>query len=139
MSTNAPRLTFINLPVQDLQRSIAFFTALGFEFDPRFTDENATCLILSQQSFVMLLTRPFFESFVDRPVADSHQTIGSIVALAVESRAEVDRLLAAARAAGATQVKDASEKDGMYGGGLYDLDGHHWEVFWMDPAQVQSA
>lgn len=138
MSTNAPRLTFINLPVQDLQRSIAFFTALGFEFDPRFTDENATCLILSEQSFVMLLTRPFFESFVDRPVADSHQTIGSIVALAVESRAEVDRLLAAARAAGATQVKDASEKDGMYGGSLYDPDGHHWEVFWMDPAAVVS-
>jgi len=126
-----PSQLFVNLPVKDLQRSIAFFTALGFRFDPRYTNDSATCLILGEGQFAMLLVEPFFQSFTDKPVADATQTTEVLVALSVASRAEVERLCQAAFAAGGRRYRDVQDHDFMFGWGFEDPDGHIWELFWM--------
>lgn len=143
MSTTTPtttkpsgRKTFINLPVRDLPASIAFFTKLGFTFNARFTDENATCMIIGEDSYAMLLVHGRFKDFARRPIGDSTQQTSAIIAISAADRAEVDRLADNAFAAGATAAADVMELGFMYGKSFYDLDGHHWEVFWMDPAAV---
>ncbi|MBC8132585.1 MAG: VOC family protein [Deltaproteobacteria bacterium] len=127
------RKVFINLAVRDLQRSIAFFTKLGFTFDKRFTDENATCMILSEEAFVMLIVTARFKDFTKKQICDTQTHSEGLFALSVESRGEVDELVNIAIAAGGTHALDPVEHGFMYNWTFYDLDGHHWEVFYMDP------
>lgn len=123
---------FVNLPVKDLKRSIDFFTQLGFKFDARFTNENATSMILGEDKYVMLLVEPFFASFTPKKISDSRKNTEVIVSVSVESREKVDELVNLAFHAGAGYTKSSEEQDGMYGWGFQDLDGHMWEVFYMD-------
>ncbi len=123
---------FVNLPVADLGKSIDFFAALGFHHNPQFTDENATCVVFGDSVYAMLLTEPYFKSFTDKEIADSGKTAEAILALGVESRTEVDRIVDAALVAGGRSTKEPQDDGFMYGRGFADLDGHLWEVFWMD-------
>lgn len=131
------RKVFINLPVADLDKSVAFFTALGFEFDPQFTDENATCMIIGEDSFAMLLVKPFFSTFTTKAIADTATTAEVILAVSADSRAEVDDLTAKAFAAGAAKYNDPQDMGFMYSTSFQDLDGHLWEIMWMDPSGPQ--
>ena len=124
---------FINLPVSDLQKSVDFFTQLGFVFNPNFTDENATCMIVNEAAFVMLLVKPFFQSFTHKTLVDAHQSTEVLTALSRENRAEVDTFLEKALAAGATENRPADDLGFMYSRSFSDLDGHIWEIHWMDP------
>jgi predicted lactoylglutathione lyase len=130
---------FVNLPVKDLGRSVAFFTRVGYRFDPRFTDENATCMIIGGDIFAMLLVEKFFGTFTDKPVADARKSTEVLVALSAESPDEVRRIVESALAAGARRYKEPEDRGFMYGWGFEDPDGHIWEYFWMDPAAVQGG
>ncbi len=123
---------FVNLPVRDLKRSVDFFTGLGFTFNPQFTDENATCMIVNDEAFVMLLVEPFFQSFTKKALANATTDTEVIMALSADSRAEVDALADKALAAGAKPSNDPMEEGPMYGRSFQDVDGHLWEVFHMD-------
>jgi predicted lactoylglutathione lyase len=133
-----PRKLFVNIPVGDLQRSIDFFEALGFTFNAQFTDATATCMLVGADAYFMLLTREKFAEFSKRPTADARQQTGHLFALGLDSREEVDALVKTAVAHGGSHAGDAFDHGFMYGWSFYDLDGHHWEVFWMDPAAVQG-
>ena len=137
MSAPAARKMFVNLPVRDLKKSMAFFSALGFTFNPKFTDENAACMIISDEGFAMLLAEPFFRTFTERQPCDTSRHTETLIALSCSSRGEVDDLVKKAIAAGGTHAMDAKDHGFMYTWSFYDPDGHHWEVFWMDPAAVQ--
>jgi predicted lactoylglutathione lyase len=130
---------FVNLPVKDLDRSVAFFTALGFKFNPQFTDKNATCMIVSEEAFVMLLVEPFFKTFTPKPISDAHQSTEVLVCLSCESRGEVDDMVAKAVAAGGTTPNEANDHGFMYQHGFQDLDGHLWELAWMDMAAMPAT
>jgi len=127
---------FINLPVTDLKKSVEFFTALGFTFNPQFTNENGTCLVISEDIYVMLLVEKFFQTFTPKGIADANQSTEVINALMVESRSRVDQLAEAAFLAGARPVNPPQDHGWMYGRSFQDLDGHLWEVGWMDPDHV---
>jgi uncharacterized protein len=131
-----PTKIFVNLPVRDLARSTGFFTGLGFSFDPRFTDENAACLVISDDIYAMLLTEPFFRNFTDKDLADTSTTAEAILALEVESRQRVDELAQRALVSGGSPAGEPMEQDGMYERSFQDPDGHLWEVFYLDPALV---
>ena len=133
------RLIFLNLPVRDLDASKEFFGKLGFDFDPKFTDETATCMIVSEQAFVMLLTEPKFGEFTKKGVADANLATEAIVAVSADSRDEVDELADRALGAGATAANDPLDMGFMYSRSFSDLDGHLWEVVWMDPAAVEQG
>ena len=138
MTTSARKL-FVNLAVRDLDKSKAFFSKLGFEFNPDFTDENAACMIVSDQSFVMLLAEPFFKGFTKRQIADTSTTTEALLALSGDSREEVDALVATAVDAGGALAMDPQDHGFMYVRSFHDLDGHHWEIFWMDPAAQKQG
>lgn len=125
------RKIFVNLPVKDLDRAVTFFTALGFRFNPQFTDENATCMIIADDSFVMLLVEPFFAGFTPKPLADAHRHTEVLVALSCDSREEVDALVASALAAGGKTPMPARDLGFMYQHGFEDPDGHLWELAYM--------
>jgi predicted lactoylglutathione lyase len=127
---------FVNLPVKDLARSVGFFGKLGYTFDPRFTDQNATCMIIGENIFAMLLVEPFFATFTPKPVADATRGTEVLVALSLDSRAAVDRIVEDALAAGAKRYCEPKDHGFMYQWGFEDLDGHIWEYFWMDPAHL---
>ena len=127
---------FVNVPVADLQRAIVFFEALGFRFNPYFTDATATCMLVGEDAYFMLLVRDRFADFCGRPTGDPRAQTGALFALSVESRAAVDAMVERAFAAGGTRAVDPQDHGFMYGRSFYDLDGHHWEVFWMDPAAI---
>lgn len=129
---------FVNLPVKDLNRSVEFFTKLGYTFNPQFTDENATCMIVGGNIFVMLLVESYFKTFTPKPVADAKSSTEALVALSANSRDEVDRIVNAALAAGASRYSEPKDHGFMYQWGFEDLDGHIWEYAWMDPAAVQG-
>jgi uncharacterized protein len=131
------RKIFVNLAVRDLQKSMAFFSTLGFTFNPKFTDDNAACMIISEEAYVMLLTEPFFKGFTTQEICDTSRQTEALVALSCRSRAEVDDLVTRAIAAGGRHAMDPQDHGFMYGSSFYDVDGHHWEVFWMDPAAAQ--
>jgi predicted lactoylglutathione lyase len=137
MTEKPSRKIFVNLPVRDLNKSMAFFSTLGFEFNPKFTDENAACMIISQEAFAMLLTEPFFKTFTRREPCDTTRYTEGLFALSCDSRAVVDEIVKKAIAAGATHAMDPQDHGFMYGWSFYDLDGHHWEIFWMDPKAAQ--
>jgi predicted lactoylglutathione lyase len=131
------RSIFVNLAVRDLDKSKAFFSALGFTFNAQFTDEKAACMVLSDKGYVMLLSEPFFRGFTKKEPCDTSTSTEALLALSCESRAEVDELVQKAIDAGGSHAMDSQDHGFMYGWSFYDLDGHHWEVLWMDPANVQ--
>lgn len=131
-----PRLIFVNLPVADLARSVGFFTGLGFMFNRQFTHELATCLVISDHAFVMLLVRPFFATFVTKDVADPATTAGAILTVSAERRADVDALVDRALELGGAEGQPPQDEGFMYGRSFCDLDGHAWEVMWMDAGAV---
>jgi predicted lactoylglutathione lyase len=133
MAQNHGRKIFVNLAVHDLKKSMAFFSALGFEFDPKFSDDKAACMIVNADAFVMLLTEPFFRTFTKRQICDTTQQTEGLFALSCSSREEVDGMVKQAIAAGGRHATDPQDHGFMYGWSFYDLDGHHWEVLSMDP------
>jgi predicted lactoylglutathione lyase len=128
---------FVNLPVQSLSRSVEFFKQLGYTFNAQFTNEHATCMVISENIYAMLLVKDFFKTFVNTEIADTSKVVGAIIALSADSRAAVDTLVDKALKAGATKTKEPQDHGFMYGRSFQDLDGHHWEVVWMDPKHVQ--
>ncbi len=124
---------FVNLPVVDLKKSQAFFSELGFSFEPRFTNEKAACMIVGENIFAMLLERPFFQGFTAKTIIDAKTHVETLTCLSCESRAEVDELVAKALRAGGTAPRPVQDLGFMYGHGFDDLDGHAWEFVHMDP------
>jgi predicted lactoylglutathione lyase len=137
MSEKHSRKIFVNLAVRDLKQSMAFFSTLGFEFNPKFTDDKAACMIVNGEAFVMLITEPFFRTFTRREPCDTTKQTEGLFALSCESRTEVDEMVKKAIAAGGTHAMDSQDHGFMYGWSFYDLDGHHWEVLWMDPKAAE--
>jgi predicted lactoylglutathione lyase len=133
------RKLFVNIAVADLDRAVEFFSGLGFEFDPRFTDETATCMLIGEDAYAMLLVRDRFQDFTQKPVADPTAQTEAILALSAESREEVDALTDKALATGGSLANEPMELGFMYGRSFQDPDGHQWEVFWMDPAAVEQG
>jgi uncharacterized protein len=136
---HAGRMLFVNLPVKDLERSKAFFAELGFTFNPAFTDETATCMLVGEHAFVMLLTREKFAEFAKLPMADPTTHTLALYCFSASSRDEVDAVSAAALAAGGTEVDEAEDFGFMYSRSFYDLDGHGWQVMWMDPRAAEQG
>ena len=130
---------FVNLPVSDLPRAKAFFVALGYGFEPRFTNESGACLVLGDRLFAMLLTRPFFQGFTPKAIADATQTTEVLVALPCRSRGEVDTMVAKVLAAGGRAARPPQDLGFMYSQAFEDLDGHIWELFHMDMAAAEVA
>jgi uncharacterized protein len=128
---------FVNLPVKDLQRSIKFFSQMGFKFNPQFTNEEATCMILGKDMYAMLLVEKTFTGFTKRPIGEAPKTAEVIVSLMLDNRPDVDILADKALKAGAVNYSDPVEMGFMYTRSFQDLDGHLWEVGWMDPAHVE--
>jgi uncharacterized protein len=131
------RKIFVNLAVKDMNRSKEFFTKLGFEFNPQFTNDQGACMVISEDAYVMLLVEPFFQTFTQRPLCDAALQTEAINGLSCSSRAEVDSLYERALAAGGAPCQAPRDYGFMYSRSFYDVDGHHWEVIWMDPAQIQ--
>jgi predicted lactoylglutathione lyase len=131
------REIFVNLAVRDLKKSMAFFSTLGFEFNPKFTDDKAACMIVNDSAYVMLLGEPFFKSFTKRDLCDTSKQTEALFAVSCESRAAVDETVKKAIAAGGKNAMPPQDHGFMYGWSFYDLDGHHWEVMWMDPKAAQ--
>src|SRR5262249_62279566 len=125
---------FVNLPVRDLKRSVDFFTALGFTFEPRFTDENATCMLVGEDAFVMLLVQPFFQTFTKRQLCDTRTHTEGLVAISAGSRAEGDRLVKTAVAPRGAPPADPQGHGFMYGRGFYRPGRPPWGGVWGDPA-----
>jgi hypothetical protein len=136
---SASRQIFVNLAVDDLDRSIAFFTKLGFEFDPRFTDETATCMVVGEGAYVMLLTKAKFAEFTSKSLVDSAIQTEVIVAVSAEGREGVDELADAALDSGGSPANDAIDYVFMYSRSFQDPDGHIWEVMWMDVPAFEEA
>ena len=132
------RQIYVNLAVEDLDRSVEFFTRLGFTFEPRFTDETATCMVVSDEAFVMLLLRDRFADFTPKEIVDSTAQTEAILAVSAESRAEVDSLADAALAAGGNRANEPMDLGFMYARSFHDPDGHLWELIYMDPAALEQ-
>lgn len=126
------QMIFVNLPVHDLEKSKTFFAALGYTFNPQFTNENAACMVISDSIFVMLLVEAFFKGFTTKPLSDAHQQTEVITCLSADSRKAVDGLVDKALAAGASEPMPARDYGFMYQRGFQDLDGHLWEIAHMD-------
>lgn len=131
------RKVFINLPVKSLPASITFFQALGYTFNQQFTDETATCMVISEEIYAMLLTEEKFRGFSPNPVCDAKQQNEVSIALNCDNRAEVDEIVKKAVAAGGTTYNAPTDYGFMYSHGFQDLDGHVWDYFYMDPSHVQ--
>ena len=126
---------FVNLPIANLKKSVEFFSELGFTFNPQFTDEQSTCMIVSDNIFVMLLEHAKFESFIEKKIA-SRDTTEAILALSCDSAEEVTTLTEKALAMGARKLNEPEDMGFMFSWGFEDLDGHLWDVFWMNPDHV---
>lgn len=127
-----PRKIFINLPVKDLTRSIDFYTKLGFKFDPKYTDEKATCMIIANDIFVMLLVEEFFGNFTKKEISDAKKSTEVLVCISAESKKEVDEMVNKAVEAGGRIPREPQDHGFMYGQSFEDLDGHIWEVMYME-------
>jgi len=136
---HAGRMLFVNMPVADLERSTAFFAELGFSFHPAMTDDSAACMLVGEHAYVMLLSREKFAEFSKLPIADPRTHALALYCFSVSSREEVDTVSAAALAAGAREADDAEDFGYMYSRSFFDLDGHGWQVMWMDPAAVEPG
>lgn len=121
---------FVNLPVRDLKKTMEFFSRLGFSFNPVFTDENAACLVISENIYAMLLVEKFFKNFIpDKEICDAKRSTEALVALTAGSREEVDALIGKAVAAGGSEYRQAQDYGWMYGRAFQDINGHIWEIF----------
>ena len=128
------RQIYVNLPIRNMERTKAFFSALGFSFNPQFTNEQGACMVISEGSnYAMLLVEPFFQSFIKKSIADATKTTEVLICLSCDSRAEVDSMVKTAVAGGGKAHGPAKDHGFMYQHGFEDLDGHIWEVMWMDP------
>ena len=126
---------YVNLPVKDLKRSNVFFESLGFGLNPKFSNDQASCVILGENIFAMLLLENFFTTFTDKPISDATKSTEVLVCLSCESRARVDDLVAKAIAAGGRAPRKPQDQGFMYGHGFEDPDGHIWELISMEPAK----
>ena len=126
------RQIFVNLPIKNMERSKAFFGALGFSFNPQFTNEQGACMVISDTIYAMLLIEPFFQTFTKKQIADTSKTTEVLICLSCDSRAEVDELVRKAVAAGGSTPNAPQDHGFMYGHGFQDLDGHIWELAYMD-------
>jgi len=124
-------MIFVNLAVKDLDKSVEFFTKLGFTFNPQFTDSNATCMIVNDQAMVMLLVEPFFKTFTKKELAPASQ-VEAMMAISADSRGDVDEIVDKAITSGGQKANDPQDHGFMYSRSFEDLDGHIWEVIWMD-------
>lgn len=129
---------FINLPVADLQKAMAFYTAVGFTNNPQFTDETAACMVLSEEIYVMLLTHPKFKQFIKKDIADSFKTASVINSISVDSNEEVNGMIEKALKAGGKESSEAKDYGFMQQRSFEDLDGHLWEVFYMDMSKIPA-
>lgn len=125
---------YVNLPVRDLERAKAFFSRLGFTFNPRFSNEQAACMVIGDNIYAMLLTESFFQTFTKKAICDAGKATEAIICLSCESQARVDELVAKAVAAGGKTPNAPQDHGFMYGHGFEDLDGHLWELMYMDDA-----
>ena len=130
---------FVNLPVKDLNKSVQFFTKLGFTFNAQFTDENATCMIVGENIFVMLVAEKYFKTFIKKEIADSKKTTEVLMGLSAESKEKVDEIVKNAMASGGSAANDVQDLGFMYSHGFQDLDGHIWDIFWMDPSHINQS
>ncbi|MEC5398350.1 VOC family protein [Uliginosibacterium sp. H1] len=128
---------FVNLPVKDLKKSMAFFSGLGYSFNAQFTDDNAACMVISEQIFAMLITEPRFRDFTPKKIVDAHDSTEVLIALSTDSRADVDKLVDKALSLGGKEIKEPQDYGFMYYRSFQDLDGHIWETLYMDPSHVQ--
>lgn len=128
---------FVNLPVKDLQKSIQFFTQLGYTFNPQFTDETATCMIIAEDIYAMLLTHAKFQEFTPKAICDATKSTEVLVCLSCENRQQVEDMVRKAVAAGGTTHAASKDYGFMYQHGFQDLDGHIWELIYMEPGAVQ--
>ena len=126
------RMIFVNLPVKDLEASKGFFGELGFDFNPEYSDEKAACVVVDENIFVMLLVEDFFRGFINDEIADATSTTEVLTCLSASSKEEVDEMVRKAIAAGGKPWKPTMVEGPMYGGSFQDLDGHVWEVLYME-------
>lgn len=134
-----PTQIYVNLPVQDLKQSIEFFTKLGYSFNPQYTDDTATCMIVGDNIFVMLLTHAKFKAFTPKAICDAKHSCEVLICLSVETRGKVDDLVRKAVAGGGTTYNKARDHGFMYQHGFHDLDGHTWELVCMEPSSVKQG
>jgi predicted lactoylglutathione lyase len=127
---------FVNLPVKDLTKSMSFFSAIGFEFNTQFSDEKAACLVIGEHIYAMLLVEEYYKTFIKKEITDTSLSSEAILGLAAESREQVDELVDKALAAGGKISNDPYDHGFMYGRSFEDVDGHIWEVFYMDPSAI---
>jgi uncharacterized protein len=130
---------FVNLPVGDLGKSVAFFEKLGYRFNPQFTDETAACMVVSEDIFVMLLIHDKFKTFTPKAICDATKSTEVLTCLSCDSRAQVDEMVRNAVAAGGTTYNEPQDHGFMYGHGFQDLDGHIWELIYMEPSAVKQG
>ena len=128
---------FVNMSIANLKRSVDFFSGLGFSFNPQFTSEDSTCMLVGPNIFAMLLEKDRFAGFIDKPIADS-STTEMILSLACDSPEEVRKLSETAFSLGARQINEPDDKGFMFSWGFEDLDGHLWDLFWMDPKHIEG-
>ncbi|HOI29618.1 MAG TPA: VOC family protein [Melioribacteraceae bacterium] len=129
---------FVNLPVKDINRSIEFFSKLGYSFNPKFTDQNATCMIVSDDIYVMLLTEKFFRTFTNKEISDAKKSTEVLISLTAENKEAVNQFMARALDAGGKEPREAQDHGWMYGRSFEDLDGHIWEIFYMDESALDK-
>jgi uncharacterized protein len=130
---------FVNLPVKDLERSVGFFTTLGYKFNPQFTDETAACMIVSADIYVMLLTRAKFKEFTPKAICDATKSTEVLVCLSCESRDQVNDMVSKAVAAGGATYAESKDYGFMYQHGFQDLDGHIWELIYMEASAIKQG
>jgi predicted lactoylglutathione lyase len=129
---------FVNLPVKDLSRTVEFFKKLGFAFNPQFTDENATCMIIHDNIFVMLLVEKFFKTFTKKEICDTAKDTEVIIALSTESREKVDEMMQQVFEAGGKESREPQDHGWMYGRSFQDINGHLWEIIYMDEKALKN-
>jgi predicted lactoylglutathione lyase len=129
---------FVNLPVRDLNKTVEFFTKLGFKFNPQFSNENATCMIVAEDIFVMLLIEKFFKTFTKKEISDTTKNTEVIVALSAESREKVDQMINKALEAGGRESRELQDHGWMYGRSFEDINGHLWEIIYMDENALKN-
>jgi len=129
---------FLNLAVNDLNRAVSFFNGLGFLTDPKFTNDKGACIVISEDIYVMLLVKDFYQTFTNKQICDSATTSEVLISLSMESREKVDEIIEKAVQAGGTDYQEAKDYGWMYQRTFLDLDGHHWEVFFMDESQIPN-
>ena len=129
---------FVNLPVKDLNKTTEFFAKLGFKFNPQFTNQNGTCMIIGENIFVMLLVEKFFKTFIKKEICDAKKSTEVLLAITAESRKKVDEMISNAVKAGGKEPREPQDHGWMYGRAFEDINGHIWEVFWMNPSKIQD-